>query len=694
MPATPNQIWWSAAELADAKLPDLPGTKRKVQDRANREGWINTPGKARKRRGQGGGVEYHWTVLPLRARMALLNARAAPEPVVPREEAWANYDGLKAGQKAKADARLQVIYAVDEITAAGFTRSRAVQMVAVDKGVSDKSIWNWLGLVEGIPQADWLAYLAPKSTARKSSGDSAVDPDFFALVKSDYLRPEQPSMTACYDRAVKIAEADGLRVSPLYQVRRLFKATVSKPTVIYCRKGAEARRRFYPHQTRSKSALRVMQAVQGDFHKFDLFINWPGEADPVRVQAVFFSDIYSGMLLSWRLSLTANSHTVQLAIGDMVERYGIPEQALLDNGREFAAKVITGGAPTRFRFKVMEDDIPGLLPMLGVQVHWATPYSGQSKPIERAFRDLCDRVSKHPAFAGAYTGNKPDAKPENYRSRAVDLDVFRTVLAEEIKAHNERPNRRSEVAYGRSFKDVFDEGYKTAPIKKATAEQRRLWLMGAQGVRAKDGNGELSLLGSRYWSEWMYRIAGQKIVARFDPDNLHAGLHVYDLDGQYLGAAACVKKGDFFGVSDAREVARKRGQYLRTAKAEAKAQRELSAAEIAAKLRAAGEEVEADDLPEADVIQLTTAHRKAPKPTERPVAARPVEAAPVARLDDRRAPVSNESAEDRFNRAVELEEILSDGHSLTAEQENWLREFQKSAEYKTQKDLRDAFGGR
>ncbi len=162
-----------------------------------------------------------------------------------------------------------------------------------------------------------------------------------------------------------------------------------------------------------------------------------------------------------------------------------PKAALLDNGREFAAKVFTGGgAKTRFRFKVKEDDIPGLLPMLGVNVHWATPYSGQSKPIERAFRDLCDRVAKHPAFeGGAYTGNKPDAKPENYGNRAIPLDEFRAVLNEEMEAHNARPGRRSEVAFGRSFDEVFDEGYKVAPIRKATLEQRRLWLMSAEGVR-------------------------------------------------------------------------------------------------------------------------------------------------------------------------------------------------------------------
>ncbi len=409
---------------------------------------------------------------------------------------------------------------------------------------------------------------------------------------------------------------------------------------------------------------------------------------------IAFTDIYSGKFLAWRLSLTANSHTVQLTFGDLVERYGIPKAALLDNGREFAAKVFTGGAPTRFRFKIKEDDIPGLLPMLGVKVHWATPYSGQSKPIERAFRDLCDRVAKHPAFEGAYTGNKPDAKPENYGNRAIPLDEFQAVLNEEMEAHNARPGRRSEVAFGRSFNEVVEEGYKATPIRKATAEQRRLWLMGAEGVRAKNTNGELSLQGSRYWSEWMYRVAGKKVVARFDPDNLHAGLHVYDLEGHYLGHAATVAKGGFLSVEDGRELARKKRRLVKADKDAAQAEKELTAAEIAARLRAAGEDVTPDDLPEADVVQLVQTHKAAPK-VSKPLN-QPSVATPVSRLADRWAASQDAeregTPENRYSRACELEAILDEGDALTAAQTAWLSDYQKSAEYTAQKKLSQAFG--
>jgi transposase InsO family protein len=183
------------------------------------------------------------------------------------------------------------------------------------------------------------------------------------------------------------------------------------------RKGPEALRRMYPAQTRDKSAMRAMEAVNADFHKIDVFVAWPsrpGEAAQiVRPQIIAFQDIYSGRILSWRVDVSANSTAVLLAAGDMIETWGIPEHVILDNGREFAAKCVTGGAATRFRFKVREDDIPGLFTSLGCTVHWTTPYSGQSKPIERAFRDFAQTIARDPRFEGAYTGNAPEAKPEN-----------------------------------------------------------------------------------------------------------------------------------------------------------------------------------------------------------------------------------------------------------------------------------------
>jgi hypothetical protein len=407
---------------------------------------------------------------------------------------------------------------------------------------------------------------------------------------------------------------------------------------------------------------------------------------------VAFQDIHSGRILSWRVDVTPNSTTVQMAAGDMIETWGIPDHVVLDNGREFAAKVISGGAKTRFRFKVREDDIDGLFESLGCQIHWATPYSGQSKPIERAFRDMCSSISKDPRFAGAYTGNRPDAKPENYGSTAIDLEQFLAVLAEGIEEHNTRQGRRSEVAWGRSFAEVFDESYASAPVRKATEAQRRLWLLGAEGLRADSKTGAVWFQGNEFWQPWMGELAGQRVIVRFDPAAFWDGLHVYSADNAYLGHAPVRQKAGFFDADEARAHARARRDWMNAEKKALEAHRRFTTREIGEMLDNAAPP--AGPVPEAKVVRGTFGKGPARAGA---VAAEPVpdttalQAGIVADLAARRsaaAPAPEEQARDRFRRALELERQ----DSPTIEQQRWLSAYQATPEYRAERMLWDDLG--
>jgi hypothetical protein len=73
-----TKVWFSAQELADLRLPGLPGSKRKVNLFAETMGWRDySPAKARPRKGRGGGMEYHISILPSDAKLALLKSQSA-----------------------------------------------------------------------------------------------------------------------------------------------------------------------------------------------------------------------------------------------------------------------------------------------------------------------------------------------------------------------------------------------------------------------------------------------------------------------------------------------------------------------------------------------------------------------------------------------------------------------------------------
>ncbi|MCA8880365.1 MAG: Mu transposase C-terminal domain-containing protein [Rhodobacteraceae bacterium] len=695
----PDRLWWTADEIAAEALPDLPATKRGVNMVGERANWRGQAGRARRRAGRGGGWEYHWTLFPVRAQQALVAKRAAATaPVVTapdRDAQWAAFEALPETVRGRAAQRLEAIRAVEALEVAGTSRDAAIRMIARERSVSPRSIWNWLAMIEGARCEDRLAWLAPRHRMGPRGARLAeVEPLFMDLLKADFLRLGQPSFSSAFRRAARIAAAQGIGVPTEQTARRRLNAEVSRPAQIYARKGLEALKRLYPPQKRDRRALHPMEAVNADYHKWDVFVRWPrfagdNEGEVLRPQMVAFQDVYSGRILSWRLDRTPNKSSVALALGDMIERFGIPEHMLLDNGREFANKFLTGQAETRHRFKIKDDDIQGVLVTLGVQIHWATPYSGQSKPIERAFRDMCDAIAKDPRFEGAYTGNRPEAKPENYGARAIDLDAFLAVIAEGIEEHNARAGRRSDTARGRSFIETFDAAYAGAPIRKATAEQRRLWLMGAEGLRADRSTGLIRFMENEYWADWMHRIAGERVIARFDPADLWAGLHVYALDGRYLGEAECRAKAGFFDIEEGRSHARARRHWVSAEKAAAEAAKRFRAAELGQMLDAAAPPP-AEPV-EAKVVKPVFGQKPAASPDPQAEAAHAALVADFGAARAARGTVEDEGLE-RFRAALELEARLADGEAIRPQDRRWLERYRSQPEYLAYRQMMEIHG--
>jgi putative transposase len=576
--------WLSIPEILAAGLPDLPDSETSLLRHAKSNGWRSTT-MARKRAGRGGGWEYHVRLLPpaAQARWAIQQMDDSVQDDWARERSaalWARYEALSSAQKTVCETRLQALLKYDELRSAGLTAVASASIAARASGVSTMAIFDWLSMVDGVGRADWRAALAPDAApgaARAACHEAAWD-----FLKSDYLRPEGQKFSVSYRLMVKAAKKEGW--SPIASeraLRRRLDAEVPKAVQTLAREGRDKAKTLYPAQRRSRAQLTVMQAVNMDGHKIDVFVRVPWSDKPVRMYLIAIQDLYSGKIVAWRLADAETWEAVRLVIGDMVESAGIPDQIFLDNGRAFASHWITGQARKRFRFKVKEEDPRGLLTTLGVETIFTTPYSGQSKPIERAFRDLADMIARHPRCAGAYTGNKPDAKPENYGTRAIPLDDFREHVAEQIADHNAQDGRRAANCAGRSFDTTFACAMETAIVTRPTAAQRSLWLLAAEGVRAQKGSGEIHYQGNRYWHAALNQHAGRKVTIRFDPDALHRPVKVYDLDNVLICEAACIDDTGFRDVEAARHHGRARRDYVRAIAAQKEAHARLSAEQLA-----------------------------------------------------------------------------------------------------------------
>nr|WP_249126747.1 DNA-binding domain-containing protein [Brucella oryzae] len=213
-------------------------------------------------------------------------------------------------------------------------------------GGSLRSLYRWWKLIEHHDRADWLAALAPSFAADESR--SPCDDAAWDFLMSDYLRPERPSFSACYRRMVKVAKKNKWTPVPSERaLRRRLDAEVPAEVQTLARDGKEKAKMLYPAQRRTRAHLRAMQVVNMDGHKLDVFVKVPWSEAPVRMFLLGIQDLYSGKILSWRLSDSENKETVRLVIGDMVEKFGIPEGIVLDNGRAFASHWISGGTANR-----------------------------------------------------------------------------------------------------------------------------------------------------------------------------------------------------------------------------------------------------------------------------------------------------------------------------------------------------------
>lgn len=562
--------------------PSLPASRRGLDELASREGWKSDPRRYRiePSAGRAGGtIAFHLSLFPADVRAALtareIKSVSRPEVL---SEAWLAYDALPEKAKSEAQSRLKAVERVEFLQRSTVLEA-ALSLVASEIGVSASTLRGWLRAVRHVARADRLPALAPRYKGRTATAD--CDPRAWDFIVADYLRPEEPCFSACFGRLEDAAKLHGWAPIPSSRtLQRRLEREIPRGARILARKGRPEAQRLFPHQTRDRSVFQPMEAITADGHKFDVFVRMP-DGLIGRPVLLAIQDLYSGMIVGWRLGETECWPLVRLAFLDMMEGFGIPTDAYLDNGRAFASKWLTGGMVNRYRFKVKEGEQEGLLRSVGIDVHWSTPYHGQAKPIERAFRDLCEEIAKHPGNAGAYTGNNPNAKPENYGSRAVAWDDFEALVAGEIARHNAKPGRAAANCRGRSFAETYRAAAETAIIRRAGREQLRLFMLASDFIRCREPSGEVHLGGNRYWAEPMVELAGKKVVARFDPQDLHAGISIYSVDGRYLCEAACIEATGFNDAEAARRHAADKRRLMKSYASLLDMERRLTIDEVA-----------------------------------------------------------------------------------------------------------------
>lgn len=697
--------YFTAAQLAG--LPGMPGTVQGVMNKVTREGW-----DSRQREGRGGGREYPLDALPAETRETLARrlitaAAAAPaaaahdNSITPAdaraEQLAAEFEAKPEKRKKAAREALAIVQQWAALAAKGFTWRAAAPALAGQHSISTATLYRMWSAVKDQPRHLWLYFLVDGYAGRTREAECSAEA--WEILKADYLRLERPTAEACVERL-----RAGAKTRPDWKLpsdRTLVRRLADLPEVVktLAREGPTAAKELYPAQQRLRSALAALAIVNGDGYKHNLWVRFP-DGEVVRAVTWFWQDVYSAKILNWRTDKTEHTDVIRLSFGDLVERFGIPESVVVDNTHAAANKTMTGGARSRFRFKVREEEPLGVFELLGCPVHFTTPGHGQAKPVERTFGvgGVGEYIDKAPEFSGAWTGSSVLDKPEyDGKHRAVELADLDRVIAREIAAWNAREGRRGAMHAGRSCDALFDASYPSIVVRRATEAQRRLWLLATEPVRASAKNGEITLdagrvvgerVANRYWSAELADLAGRQVVAKFDPQRLHQGVHIYTADGRYVCFAECLKPAGFNDANAGREHNRARGSFLRGAKQMVEAERRMTALEVAKAHAGADAPVIPAASPRAASGKVVAAQFR--DPLERPrrdglpdtaqdaadraALAAELQAANVVTLrdeDDERA---------RFRRWISIGRRIDAGQLVSADERAWHASYAASSE--------------
>lgn len=502
------------------------------------------------------------------ARQAFLKEQQ-PEPVllnagpVPREEsaedlllkAWEN-----APQKAqdKASMRAAAVAEWLRLQRRRIPVKAATAEIVQKYGIGKSALYAWHTAVTGQrDRALWPMLLLDSSRPEREAPFSESARQY---ILTQWGTQNRPKLAAVYRRAKDESAKHGWDL-PSYATVARWINTLDAATVQLLRYGPRAVEELYPPQQRDRAAQALHEVWCVDGHKADLFVRDPATNTIFRPVIVGFMDERSRVLVGYAIADTETGLLTRNAFMDAVKKTRtLPEYVRPDNGRAFAGKFMSGGIKNRYRGKVKEEELTGIWTALQIEVIWAQPYSGRSKLIESFWRVIAENVCKRPEFAGAYTGNKPDARPEEWdKSKAVDLAVFEAAIQEELVRYHGNVHRGDGMD-GRSPMAVYAELLAHTPQRPApTSEQMRMLMLCAQAIKL-DKHQTIRLFGNRYFIEQLAFLPLRATVdVRFDGNDLSAPVHVYH-QGRYVCAAPVLGK---VGVHDkeaakAQAAARKR----------------------------------------------------------------------------------------------------------------------------------------
>lgn len=449
-----------------------------------------------------------------------------------------------------------------------------------------------------------------------SYGKVYISKEDYEYFKNLYLVEGSPSLRTCWDLTFGHAKINNPNLDrssyPSYMTfKRRLEEEIPLQSIYLARKGEAAwNRKYANYMNRDYSNIVCGKVWVSDHAQIDVacFI---ANGNIIFPWVTAWRDFKSGKWLGWILqSGYPNSDYIFQSFYYSVEKFGLPEEVIIDNGKDYRSKDFAGGRQS-IKIDVNKFRTTSMLDELNIKVNFALPYNAQTKPIERDFLKVKELLSKHClGYRGGNVVERPEKLIKDIKNgKILDFDSFKIVFNDFIiNVLNKRPSEGKNLN-GLSPDELFNEEFKekieisSDALKLFCMRTSRNFTIGRNGIHDR----ELDIF---YWADWMISRTRLKVYLRRDPLNYKEAWAFKVDNEEFVGKVFAVKAvaalhADTVSKEEFKEAMAIKKRNLKIAKAYIKQTQEISIQEKCENYKAAYAKVIKDAKPKVSKIANT-----------------------------------------------------------------------------------------
>ena len=449
----------------------------------------------------------------------------------------------------------------------------------------------------------------------KSSKKSIINNDIFEYFKNLYLVEGGPSLYSCWELtfgyAMRVANISKVNFPCHMTFKRRLEREIPKQSIYLARYGESAWNMKYGNYIdRDYSSVICGKVWVSDHAQIDVACLSP-EGNVIFPWVTAWRDYKSGKWLGWLLQCGhPNSDHIFQTFYYAAENFGLPEDVIIDNGKDYRSKDFAGG---RKVIKVDTNKIKttSMLSELNVEVHFALPYNAQTKPIERDFLKIKELLSKHcVGYRGGNVLERPEKLAKEIKAgKIMPFDKFKAIFDDFIiNVLNKRPSQGKNLK-GLSPDDLFNQEFKEKittsrdALKLFCMRTSKNFTIGRNGIKDNE-------FGITYWSDWMISKTGLKVYLRRDVQNYKEAWAFRSDNDEFVGKVTAVKAvaalhADTVSKEEFKEAMATKKRNLKVARAYIKQTREISLEEQCENYKTAYASVERKAKPRVSKLANT-----------------------------------------------------------------------------------------